>query len=135
MGDKCEYLKVEARVRYWEDAYIDGVEDVKRSVPFRQGDLWMPTIHLESGRIMMWPKGTTADIHYKVCDQGEYWLTDSQGKKQFKWKGYYVPDDFLRVGDQGYGDYIIFQVGEDGFIKDWVKPDIDLDEWKAERSG
>ena len=76
-----------------------------------------------------WPQGTVAEIHYKVCDQGEYWLADSTGVKVAKRKGYYVPDDLLCVGDRGYGDYIIFNVGADGMIAGWTPPKIDPSEW------
>jgi hypothetical protein len=41
-----------------------------------------------------------------------------------KYQGDYVPDKFLCHGDEGYGDYIIFNVAEDGKIIDWNEPTI-----------
>lgn len=121
----AKYIEVRAEVRYWEDAEINGVEDVDGSlVPFRRGDLWCPIIRLADGAIMGWSKGTTASIHYKVCDQGGYWLLDKDQNRTAKYQGDYVPDKFLCHGDEGYGDYIIFNVAEDGKIIDWNEPTI-----------
>jgi transcriptional regulator with PAS, ATPase and Fis domain len=36
---------------------------------------------LATGRVLDWPKGTTAEVHYKVCDAGCYWLEDANGKR------------------------------------------------------
>lgn len=126
---EATYIEVEAGVRYWEDATVNGQEDTEgKLIPFRFGNEWCPIIRLEDGRIIGWPEGTTADIHYKVCDEGEYWLSDESGKNA-KWRGDYVPDKFLCHGDTGYGDYIIFKVGPDGCIEGWQKPEIDPDQW------
>ncbi len=124
-------LIVEAEVRYWEDATVNGVEDVDGTmIPLRRGDFWCPVIDIETGKILGWPEGTTADVHYKICDAGEYWLGDAEGRKRLKWKGDYVPDHLLCVGDQGYGDYIIFTVEADGRIRGWRRPEIEAEEWR-----
>lgn len=126
----ASYIEVSAAVRYWEDATVNGEEDTEgKLIPFRFGDIWKPEIRLEDGLILNWPEGTEADIHYKVCDQGEYWLNDGNGRVA-KWNGYYVPNDFLCHGDNGYGDYIIFKVGSDGKIVGWKRPAIDAEEWQ-----
>lgn len=129
------YLIVEAYVRYWEDATINGVEDTQGDmVPCRidvgkEETIWNPIIELKTGKIKNWTIGKTADIHYKICDSGEYWLADSNEVKLAKYKGYYVPD-FLSINDDGYGDYIIMSIDADGMIKDW-NPKIDLGDWKT----
>ena len=126
-----KYIEVSAGIRFWEDAIVNGVEDFDgSSMPLRVGDKWCPTIRLEDGYIVGWPEGTTADVHYKVCDQGEYWLTTDNGRVA-KWRGDYVPDDFLCHGEDGFGDYIIFEVGADGKIKGWQQPVIYADWWPA----
>lgn len=128
--EKATYLHVEADVRYWEDATVNGADDAEgKLIPRRHGDTWKPVIRLADGQIMDWPEGTTADIHYKVCDAGEYFLADENHTRIAKYKDYYVPDDLLCVGDNGYGDYIIFKVGADGKIIFWQQPAIDADEW------
>lgn len=129
---QAAYIEVEAEVRYWEDATINGQEDTDGTLtPFRFGDKWCPWIRLADGWVVNWPEGTTADIHYKVCDQGEYWLSTDECRVA-KWKGDYVPDAFLCHGDTGYGDYIIFKVGADGKIEGWRHPAIDPEQWQAE---
>ena len=124
-------LVVDARVRYWEDAEVNGVSDEEGDlIPLKEDESWKPVIELATGRIQNWPEGTTADIHYKVCDDGDYWLANSEGEKLAKWRGHYVPDAFLCVGDRGYGDYIIMKVNCDGAIEGWNYPKIDDEEWE-----
>lgn len=126
---KVEYLMVHAEVRYWEDASVNGVEDNEGTlIPCRNGDSWNPVIQLDNGQILNWPLGTTSDIHYKVCDAGQYFLADAEQKKVAQYKGDYVPD-LLCIGDNGYGDYIIFKVGADGKIEGWEKPVLETEQW------
>lgn len=124
----CRLLRIKAHVRYWEDATVNSEEDTAGTlIPFRNGDAWEPTIDIVDGQIQGWPTGVTADIHYKVCDAGEYWLM-RDGLFVAKWRDDYVPR-FLYAGDLGYGDYIIMSVGADGKIKNWQKPVIIDSEW------
>lgn len=126
-GPAAEYIEVSAGVRYWEDASVNGVDDDNGTlVPFRNGDSWCPVIRLSDGRVMDWPDGMTASIHYKVCDAGEYWLLDSDRQRVAKWGGYYVPDKFLCHGDNGYGDYIILKISASGVIDKWRNPEIEM---------
>lgn len=128
--EKAIYLHVLADVRYWDDATVNGTIDAEgKLIPRRDGDTWRPVIRLADGQIMDWPEGTAADIHYKVCDAGEYFLADENHTRIAKYKDYYVPDDLLCVGDIGYGDYIIFKVGADGKIIFWQQPVLDEEEW------
>jgi hypothetical protein len=122
-------IEAEADVRYWEDATVNGVEDGEGSlIPGRDGDLWRVRINLTDGRVEDWPEGTTARIFYKVCDGGEYWLRIG-GVRVAKWKGYYVPDEFLCHGKKGLGDYIILSIDGKGFVQDYVKPKFDPTRW------
>lgn len=127
---EAKYIEVQAEVRYWEDAEVNGIEDAEGTlIPFRRGDLWCPVIRLSDGAIIAWPKDTTASIHYKVCDAGEYWLLDKEQNRIGKYQGDYVPDSFLCHGDECYGDYIIFDVGADGKIMGWREPSVNADRW------
>lgn len=129
---QAHYIEVRAEVRYWEDGTVNGAEDITGSlVPLRDGAVWAPVIRLADGQVMDWPQGTTADIHYKVCDAGDYWLLDEARQRIAKWRGYYVPDEFLCHGNEGYGDYIIFKVGGSGVIEKWRAPQVDAEEWAA----
>lgn len=126
------FLQVSAEVRYWEDAAINGAEDEAGTlIPFRNGDLWEPVIDLVAGRIVDWPEGVVADIHYKVCDQGEYWLLDADKKRIAKWSDDYVPNALLCPEVEGYGDYIIMAVDGSGAIRGWKSQTHLSDEWVA----
>lgn len=122
-------IRVMAEVRYWEDATVNGVEDTDGTlIPLRVGDLWQPVIEIETGRVRDWPEGTTADVHYKVCDAGAYELLDANGRIVALRDGY-VPD-FLAVNESGYGDYIILKIGSDGLIEGWGRPQINPSLWR-----
>ena len=124
------WLQVDAEVRYWEDATVNGDEDTEGDlIPLKQGNRWVPVIRLADGFIAGWPQGVSADIHYKVCDQGEYFLINAALQRISKYRSYYVPD-MLSVGDDGYGDYIILKVNGDGFIEGWTRPVIDEEMWE-----
>ncbi len=122
------HIDVEADVRYWEDATVDGVVDEDGSrIPGRDGDTWKIRVHLASGRIENWPRGVIACIHYKVCDQGEYWLSRPDGIRVAKWKGHYVPSSHL--GAESGGDYIVMNVDGDGMIEGYKETDLDEERW------
>lgn len=125
-----KFLKLDAGVRYFEDAKVNGVQDDEDNpqIPFavfcktEKGfwcDMyrWQPTIDLEEGKIVDWPKGTIACIHYKVCDDGTYSLLDKD-KNVLMEVNSYVPD-ILCPKEEGYGDYIIMNVDGDGYISGW----------------
>ena len=114
------HLRVECGARYWEDATVNGVVDEEGTlIPLRDGDYWCPTINIETGIIKDWPQGTTANIHYKCCYDGEYWLIADDGF-ELKYPGYYVPKILDIYGDS-FGDYVILNIDENGQIKDWPK--------------
>lgn len=130
----CTVLTVECVPRYWEDTTVNGIDDEDGSrIPFREGDRWKPQIDLETGKIIDWPEGMTANIHYKVCDEGMYWLGTQDNPKMFQygepgdWS--YVPDDFLCHGDNGYGDYIILIVDGSGQIRQYERPTAEDIQW------
>lgn len=113
-----KFLKVDAGVRYWEDATVNGVEDeTGELIPFKDGDRWKPVIDIENGKIINWPSGTVAKIHYKVCDDGVYTIEDVNGSDVVVSDGY-VPQSLSPIED-GYGDYIIMNIDGEGNIEDW----------------
>lgn len=147
---EAKYVKIDAGVRYWEDSLINNVEDVDlledknarprmpfsvliKDIPddqiykvyYRENQYrWQPIIDIELGKIIDWPIGTTARIHYKVCDDGIYTLFDKDMKQIYQVDNY-VPN-FL--GRNGYGDYIIMNVDEHGKIENFTCSPIDLRE-------
>jgi hypothetical protein len=128
---KAKFLEVSAGVRYWEDATLQGRDDPEGAIPFRNGEMWEPTIELATGRALGWPQGLAAEVHYKVCDAGEYWLLNEARIRIAKWSGCYVPGEFLCPGGGGYGDYIILKIDEAGMIPGWNMPALNIEEWPA----
>lgn len=133
-----KYLRARCGVRYWEDATVNGEQDVDGSrIPLREGTAasndnlgggnWRPTIDLDTGKIEGWPKGTVASIHYKVCDDGDYELLDA-ARNVVKAIDGYVPSLMCPEGD-GYGDYVIMEIDGDGIIANWR---ADLSEFEAD---
>ena len=115
-------IEVKAHVRYWEDATINGVTDEEGTLtPCREGDLWCPVIDIDTGIILNWEKGKTADVHFKVCDGGSYYLKDTDGNIVLSREQDYVPNNLI-PGE--YGDYIIMSIDENGKIADW-EPSLD----------
>lgn len=128
--ERVRFIEVDAGVSYWEDSTLNGKEDVEGKMPFRNADIWKPIIELSTGKVLSWPEGNEASICYKVCDDGEYWLLDSDKQRLVKWKDYYVPDNILCVNANGYGDYIIFNIDSNGTIIGWQPPKLDPTEWE-----
>jgi len=115
-------------VRYWEDARVNGEEDTDGDkIPLRKGDTWDITIDLESGTIENWTKGVVASVHYKVCDAGVYRLISTDGNVVVERDGY-VPS-FLCPNKNGYGDYVIMDIDENGNIGEWYISSGDLDDY------
>lgn len=121
-------LLLKANVRYWSDATINGVhfdEDndesdakAKELMPCIINDVWMPEIEIETGKILNWEQGKKAEIHYKVCDGCGWELKDESGETVLSSDDGYVPDT-LCPKENGYGDYIIMDIDENGQIGDW----------------
>lgn len=121
-------LHVSAGARYWEDSTVDGKEDTNGDlIPCRDGDYWKPIIDIDSGKILNWKEGTTASLHYKVCDDGEYVVLDADDNEVMKKEGY-VPATMCPDED-GFGDYIIMRINEHGVIADWK---FDPDDFKQD---
>ena len=115
----AKYLVVEAEVRYWEDATVNGEEDeLGTKIPCREGEAWCPVIDVDTGQIVNWTQGVTASVHYKVCDAGVYELQTSEPRELIVRKDGYVPH-CLSPGGKGYGDYIIMNIDANGMIENW----------------
>jgi hypothetical protein len=114
-----KYLHVCAEVLYWEDATVDDqTDDEGDLIPCRRKNKWCPEIDIETGIITNWEKGKVADVHYKVCDSGSYYLIDSNNEPVLSIENNYVPRCLSPKGN-GYGDYIIMDIDENGKIDGW----------------
>lgn len=113
-----KYLRAEVGARYWEDAAVNGVEDSDgKLIPLRNGDNWCPVIDLATGKIENWPAGTTADLHYKSCDENAFELLDAEKSVVVRREGYVI--NMMCPEPDGFGDYVIMHVGADGVIANW----------------
>lgn len=112
-------LKAETGVRYWEDGEVNGEPDDENNprMPMCEKGIWRLLIDLSTGEILEWPTGTRASVYYKVCDDGVYSLIDRNGATVIKKDGY-VPS-MLCPKEDGYGDYVIMDIGPDGKIAGW----------------
>lgn len=134
---EAKFLKVRAGVRYPEDSeFIEAENDRKVNyisddeenpkMPFMEVEYdkyghkkfyWTPTIDLENGVIVNWPKGVKVHVFYKVCDDFECTVYDEYDNEVLHYEGY-VPD-FMSIEEEGYGDYINMIIDENGCIQDW----------------
>lgn len=113
---------VKAGVRYWEDTTVNSVEDKNGDlIPCRNGDYWCPEIDIETGVVLNWKQGVRAEVHYKVCDDGAYYLKDAAGNIVLVKEGY-VPSFFP---NEHFGDYVIMNIDETGRITNWENPDYE----------
>ena len=77
-----------------------------------------------------WPAGIQKDfLGDKIVDTGRYVICDENGKIQTGYVGY-VPDCF-EIARSGWGDYLEFQVTENGEIVGWRFGQLDYDEFKT----
>lgn len=80
-----------------------------------------PEIDIDTGIITNWIKGVTADVHFKVCDSGSYYVKDAEGNVVLSREDEYVPNCLI---PGKYGDYIIMTIDENGKIAEW-NPSLD----------
>lgn len=130
-----KYMGIDAGVRHWEDSEVNGESDVDLhdnpdivpKMPFAvkndKGEWrWRPVIDVETGVIIDWPKGTTANVWYKVCDDGIYTLMDGIKGTVVEIESY-VPDC---IGEGG--DYLAFNIDGDGRIDSFSFGQAEIEE-------
>lgn len=99
-----------------------GEEDIPNDFPLREGDMWNAKIDIDTGKIDGWPQGKTGGFYMKVVDMGTYRLIDINGAIVGEVVEDYVPHGVI-PGE--YGDYVDFDIDENGVITNWPKhPDI-----------
>ena len=116
-------IHIKAEVRYWEDAQVNGFEDVEGNlIPCKENKNWCPIIDVDLGIIDNWIIGNYAKIHYKVCDGFMCNFIDNNNGFIHFYEGY-VPD-FMCPNRDGDGDYIIMNINNDGVIENWDKNQV-----------
>ncbi len=128
---KVKFLGCLLGVRYWEDAAVNGLKECNDAptIPLRtiinnrygkDQEYWNIKVNIETGKILDWPHGTVASVHYKVCDDCYFTLFDKNMEVMKKVESY-VPSAIDLYNDS-FGDYIIFDIDEEGMIQDWRQP-------------
>ena len=137
----CKRILVDCSPRYWEDCKVNGMDDISfieskgvgtpgipcaEQIKEKPTDCiyadhwrWRPIIDVETGLITNWRTGVNANIHYKVCDEFSCIFQDDKGLVIYQYDGYVPP--FMYPKSNGYGDYIIMDINENGYIQDWNK--------------
>ena len=109
--------------RKWSSSEINGMNDDKDTpqmplITEHWGEkAWHIIVNLDNGQIGNWPQGTTASIHYKSVDANVIHLLDDCLGIIKEYEGY-VPNFLCPKGD-GWGDYVIMDIDENGFIQDF----------------
>lgn len=109
--------------RHWSTSEINGVEDDDDNpqMPLIDEHLgekaWHIIVNLDTGQICNWPQGTKASIHYKSVDENYIHILDDQLGIVKEYEGY-VPN-FLCPKEDGWGDYVIMDIDENGFIQNF----------------
>jgi len=140
---EISFVKCYLFARYWEDSDIsingsefEPVDEDGESLPksmlldyspeitsykgFENDKCFYMKINPETGQIVNWEKGYAMHIHWKVVDQGIYDYLDQNENSIKKFDCDYVPN-YLAIEDSGYGDYVIMNIDENGFIQNWNK--------------
>ncbi len=109
--------------RHWSTSEINGVEDDDDNpqMPLIQEHLgekaWHIIVNLDTGQICNWPQGTKASIHYKSVDENYIHILDDRLGIVKEYEGY-VPN-FLCPKEEGWGDNVLMDIDENGFIQDF----------------
>lgn len=111
----CKRVTIKSEIKFWKDSYVDGTEDTEGTrIPFREGNIWNPTINLEEGKIEDWEIGKTANVNYKTVDGNSYEFKMDNGDSICLYNQYVA--SFLDPKEQGYGDYITLNIDKNGYI-------------------
>lgn len=122
--DEVKYIHVMGEPRYLEDCFYNFEADEEGNVPIlNENKLLDFKIDVHSGHIVDWKNGNVARVHYKVCDQCNYLLLNENGDVLFSLNEnglWYVPE-FLDFEKESYGDYLIMNIDNKGFIQEFNK--------------
>ena len=109
-------IKCTIGVLYWENAsyydpetgkWIEDDED-NPTIPCVMGENWCPTININTKQILNWTSGRKFKTYYKCCDCFYCEMLSDNGL--FQYDGY-VPEG---LGEDG--DYVIWEIDENGYI-------------------
>lgn len=97
---------------------IPVTEEITKCKSLQKEKAFKMIIDLETGHILNWEQGYAMKIYWKIVDQGVYEYCDSNMNIIEKLDTDYCPN-FLAIEEDGYGDYIIINIDENGNIQNW----------------
>ena len=109
-----EYLKFDELCEDYPDVFRNCVDEIQMHLE----------VDIDSGKVLNWP--TNAPLAFydvKIVDEGTYRLLDENGEVVTSYSGY-VP---TCVGE--WGDYLEFEINEEGYILEWEFDQDHLDEF------
>lgn len=74
-------------------------------------------IDVENGKLLNHDFGHKIELYNKVVDEGTYTLVDTETGETKIIQDYVIAG--LDTYGNGYGDYVILNINENGFIKEW----------------
>jgi hypothetical protein len=117
---KFEFDKL--RIEIELDTYDVG-KNFPLSKPIENEDIfvqWSVDIDIATGIIQDWTKGESRNLFAKVVDSGSYYLLDKDNNVIAAIEEDYVPNKCIPP-DDGYNDYIVLHIDENGKITNWYK--------------
>ena len=109
---ECDY-DIDMFVTYWSSLNAEMYSDKYKGMCLK--------IDVDNGNIVNWPAniGEVCFRNVKIQDSGVYMLTDANNTPLADNIDYrYVPK-CLQIEDNGFGDYLEFEVEDNGYIKHW----------------
>lgn len=102
---------------------LDWTPQISDYENFKGQKCFFMKINPDTGQIENWEKGYKMNIYWKVVDEGIYEYIDDNENIIKKFDTDYVPR-YLAIEEEGYGDYVIMNVDENGFIQNWSTEDF-----------
>ena len=115
---EVKYVGVTVDLKYEDELHQEGV-------PYKlpSGSLWSAVIDIDEKKFLNWPVKKPWKFEFKPRDSGTYILYTPELLEVARLDQEYVPNSLL-PGE--YGDYLEFDVDENGYILNWLKnPNFD----------
>lgn len=121
-SDAFDYMDIEVNGETYEG--IDKLFEVYPEI--KEDDCLKLLIDINTGHVVNWPLDYPFEFYdFKIVDDGVYILMKDQTESEndLRYEGY-VPGC---IGEGGYGDYLEFEIDNNGDIPDW---DFDNEDYK-----
>ena len=125
MSKFLKYVRITSNANLFDDYKITTPDTLVDNVvnPLVIDDLLNFVIDNSTGIIENWPVGISMKTWFKLRDEGNYELLDDDKNSILTITDSYVPDI---ICENGGGDYLEFDIDENGKIKNWNVLNNDL---------